>query len=426
MLRRLCAMGVVVGLSLGGLIGCEQAPERRFTIAVIPDTQNYLDYLHQKNEGFPIDAVAQFYAQMNYIAQNARSRGGDIAFVTSVGDVWQHATMGIDAAHQAAGHTAISDDHIPAALRPDDRARTVEMPAAIDGYNLLKGVVPFSVAPGNHDYDGFWLSAQHPPEPSKNPYGQVHYNGLSNFVSVFGAESAFFRDEEYYVGSFNGGADSATVFTAGGYSFLHIALEMQPADDVLAWAQSMMDAYPGRPTIISMHEFLNTKAERKPSVYLNLKTIHSEHNDPEEIWQKLIRPNDQVFLVLSGHFHGQARRMDVNEAGHAVHQLLSDYQDRRQSYLDAGGDPKAPFSAVGDGWMRLMQFDFSGATPRLTVRTYSTHYEQFARDHEAYVAHYRDHEQPGMSDADFIAEDEFTLDLDDFTQRFGAPSDDRF
>jgi starvation-inducible outer membrane lipoprotein len=28
------------------------APETSFTIAVIPDTQNYMDYTHQKAEGF--------------------------------------------------------------------------------------------------------------------------------------------------------------------------------------------------------------------------------------------------------------------------------------------------------------------------------------------------------------------------------------
>ena len=37
-----------------------------FTVALIPDTQNYLDYLHQKAAGYPIDAVEMFYEQMRY------------------------------------------------------------------------------------------------------------------------------------------------------------------------------------------------------------------------------------------------------------------------------------------------------------------------------------------------------------------------
>ena len=36
------------------------APETRFTIAVIPDTQNYMDYTHQKAEGFAFDASEMF------------------------------------------------------------------------------------------------------------------------------------------------------------------------------------------------------------------------------------------------------------------------------------------------------------------------------------------------------------------------------
>ena len=39
-----------------------------------------------------------------------------------------------------------------------------------------------------------------------------------------------------------------------------------------------------------------------------------------------------------------------------------------------------------------------------------------------YVAWYRDHEQKGMSDADFMAAEEYEIVLTDFRARFGAPS----
>ena len=50
-----------------------------FTVAVIPDTQNYLDYTHQKSEGFSLDASDQFLSQMKYIADHSILNGGDIA-----------------------------------------------------------------------------------------------------------------------------------------------------------------------------------------------------------------------------------------------------------------------------------------------------------------------------------------------------------
>src|SRR5437870_1959586 len=77
--------------------------ETRFTIAAIPDTQNYLDYTHQTTEGFPFDANELFFAQMRYVARNLKSQGGDIAFVTALGDVWQHSTLEIDPGHAARG-----------------------------------------------------------------------------------------------------------------------------------------------------------------------------------------------------------------------------------------------------------------------------------------------------------------------------------
>ena len=51
----------------------EPAP---FTIAVIPDTQNYVDYTHQKDEGFAIDAAELFIEQMSWVAERGHASGG--------------------------------------------------------------------------------------------------------------------------------------------------------------------------------------------------------------------------------------------------------------------------------------------------------------------------------------------------------------
>ena len=87
------------------------AEDTSFTIAVIPDTQNYMDYTHQKAENFPFDANQMFFEQMRYVAANLESQGGEIVFVTSLGDNWQHQTLKID-----------PEDEISAALRHGCRA----------------------------------------------------------------------------------------------------------------------------------------------------------------------------------------------------------------------------------------------------------------------------------------------------------------
>src|SRR3546814_9445187 len=65
------------------------------------------------------------------------------------------------------------------------------------------------------------------------------YGGLKNWNSVFGADTPFFKKKPWYVDSFNGGANSAQVFEAGGFRFLHIGFEMAPSDEVLKWAEGV-------------------------------------------------------------------------------------------------------------------------------------------------------------------------------------------
>lgn len=398
----------------------------QFTIAVIPDTQNYVDFRKQTEAGFPFNAREMLFDQLSFIARHTESQGGDIAFVTGVGDIWQHPTQGIDEYHRAKGLQSI-DTWITKEYAPTEKTRTVEMPAARYAYALIDGKVPFAVVPGNHDYDGFWSDSRFPvtvdartPVRDVTAYGQLHYGGLKNWTSVFGDQSPFFKGKTWYVASFNEGANNAQIFEAGGYRFLHIGLEMAPYDNVLAWAASIVKQYEGIPTIISIHDHLNTKGERKPNPIVDFKRVHPEHNNPEDLWSEFLSKHKQIFLVLSGHQHGQSRRIDKNDAGGMVIQVLADYQDRMQTVQTLLPNEEIKARGIGDGWMRLMTFDMSAPVPVLRVRTYSTHYKAFASEFPPYAAWYKGKEKPELSDSDFIAEEEFEIPLDDFKQRFGA------
>jgi hypothetical protein len=421
-------------------LGC-QSDDGTFTIAVIPDTQNMLDFSHQKAAGFALDSAALFIEEMQYIADNTVGNGGEIAFVASVGDVWQHQTLAIDPDHQARGFRVIENALFASEILVTEKTTTVEMPKALEGFRLIAQTgVPFGVAPGNHDYDAMWSDSAFPPDYNRigellspggglanyDPaiLGMLHIGGLANFTSVFGEQTAFFKDKDWYVSSFNGGADSAQVFTAGGYRFLHIALEMQPSDDVLAWAQSVIDSHTGLPTIITTHDYLSQHGERTPTPIIDLKRVDpTAHNSAEELWSEFISRNDQVFLVLCGHQHGQALRIDNNAAGHKVYQVLADYQDRGQAGLDAG-QPRTRdgrIFGIGDGWFRLMQFDTAADVPTVDVKTYSTHYDVLSDDLPQYAQWYKEGEQPDMTDQQFYQADSYRLALDDFRARFGEP-----
>ncbi len=405
------------------------AEPRVFTLAVIPDTQNYIDFRHQTVEGFEFDAADLFIEQMRYVAANSVANGGDIAFVASVGDVWQHQTIRIDEEHRRRGIDIEPDPILAKRAVRTEQVLNIELPKAVEGYRIVSEAgLPFGVAPGNHDYDAAWSVRGYPPnrqktwsqlERSVEDLGILHIGGFDNFRRVFGADTDFFRDRPWYVAHFRGGANSAQIFSAGGYDFLHIALEMQPGDDVLRWVELVLDTHPGLPTIVTTHDYLNASNQRLPHPLIDLARIDPlHHNSAEQLWRKLLRRHDQIFLVLSGHHYGQGFRVDANESGNPVYQILADYQSRGRAAVDFGRERKV---GIGDGWLRLMRFDFATDPATISVRTYSTHYRKFSSATAEYADWYKAGEQPEMSDAEFHAADEFVIRLDGFARRFGEP-----
>ncbi len=405
------------------------AQEQSFTVAMIPDTQQYLDFELQTSEGFALDSADLFITQMRYIASKSRSNGGDIEFVASVGDVWQHVFSDTDPAHLARGVGPELVSPVTNRFVNPEMTVNFEIPKAIEGYRIIEqSGIPFGVAPGNHDYDA-WRAMENPdPDGLSDSPVMFHIGGLTNFTRIFGSDSEFFRDKDWYIGGYNGGSSSVQLFSAGGYRFLHLAFEMQAGDEVLVWAQSVLDQYPGVPAIISTHDYLSARGERRPSNNMDLALLDPEHNNyAEEIWEKFISKNDQILLLLCGHQPGQSLRIDENDAGNEVIQMLADYQIRGQVAMDAGQPPAATgrgagrVPGVGDGWYRELTFYLGSENPRLQVRTYSTHYNVYSEDLESYADWYREWEQPEMSDEEFYQAEDFTIPLGDFYQRFGMP-----
>lgn len=396
---------------------------RNFSIAVISDTQYYADYTKQRAEGFPFDAARIMEGQMREIERRLPRNGGDVAFVTALGDIWQNPSVpGIDPRHGAMG--LVEAPHPAGRPKRDINYRQVEeveIPAAVRAYRILDGQVPFAVVPGNHDYDSYWFVPQGQDKGlwrTEKTTVNAHFGGLDSFTRAFGDQSSFFKGKDWYVGYFNRGANSAQTFAAGGYRFLHIGLEMAPGNDVLAWANATIAAYPDLPVIVTTHDFLDAQGQRKPWPNVRPTDVDASHNSAEDIWNKLIRKNANIFLVLSGHHYGEALRTDRNDAGEKVHQMLSDYQERRQT-IDAVADPAISPWGMGDGWMRFIAFDFSQAKPILRVRTYSTYYHAYSTDLPRYAAWYKPRERPDLSDADFLSLGNFEIGLDDFYGRFG-------
>jgi hypothetical protein len=374
----------VVTLPLMGRMALASPSTNFFTIGVIPDTQNYVD------GGRPQPLNLNFFkAQTQYLAENASAL--NLRFVTHVGDVVQHGDC-ITCDYPTKHHLA----------------QSIEWDNAVEALDILdEAGIPFGLCPGNHDYDNFFHGSptECPPLVSTAPWWKEYFGSGSKYFqgkSWYGGAS----DEVGYISTGEAGKagqyppdgtpcnyelSSYQIFSGGGKKFLHISLEMESGDAAIAWAQKVINTHHGYATIVTTHSYLNAPAwgdnklpyaetaQRLPSACL----LNSPNgcNSSQEVWSKLIAPNNQIFLVLCGHAFsatsetttqvescgpgvskGENIRIDKNNSGNPVYQILTDYQGN--TALGSGG---------GDGWFRMMQFDMmKDAIHFYTVNAYES------------------------------------------------------
>lgn len=320
-LLRLVLLGLLlVGISLlaGRPAFGSGAP---FMIVALPDTQKYVKYDASETR------AATFKRQTQWIVDTRATY--NTVFVSREGDIVGNG-----------------------GLYP------IEWERADSALDLLDGVLPYSTVIGNHDYD----------QPGRRSSGTASY--LKYFCP------ARYQGYAWFGRAAADGLNQYQMFKAGDWTFLHLAMELEARDSALRWAQQIINAHPGLPTIVTTHAYQNDSAGRTT-------TAEFQGNSGEQIWQKLIKPNSQIFMVLNGHFYqngGEGYLVSYNDLGQAVFQMVANYQD---------------YPNGGDGYLRLLHFQ--PAEQRIQVRTYSPTLDAYLVDHNSEFA--------------------FTL---DFNRRFGA------
>jgi len=294
--------GLAVIISAALCQGASPQAEDAFTVVMLPDTQRY-----------SMSRPDLFDAQTEWIK---KSRDGEnIVFVTQVGDI------------------------------VNDRSKIMsQWTVASNAMARLDGVVPWGVAIGNHDYDTDLLK-----------------EGIaSTWLKYFGPER--FQQYPWYGGAAPNGLNSYQLFSGGGIDFLILHLEVEVPDAAVAWAQEVLKQHPNRAAIVSTHAYL----KGRDGIARNPKhDMRRGGNSGEAIWQKLIRDNPQIFLVLCGH-EGRTdeyHQISTNSVGNQVVEILADYQKRTNG---------------GDGFLRLIRF--VPASRQIEVRTYSPALDKFETD----------------------------------------------
>ncbi|GAA4114266.1 hypothetical protein [Enteractinococcus coprophilus] len=145
------------------------------------------------------------------------------------------------------------------------------------------------------------------------------------------------------------------IFEAESQQFLILALEYHASDETLEWASKMLNEHPSLPAILTAHEYVGLSQDRSQVT----DTEYGQH-----LWDYLIAEHDQIFLTLSGHNHGVGYRIQQNDAGNEVVEILMDYQMAYQG---------------GNGLLGLLEFDLTNDqlqlaafSPWVDVKPYDT------------------------------------------------------
>lgn len=283
--------------------------EGSWTLAVLPDTQVY-----------SLRVPGMFLTQTAWIVNNAEAL--NIRYVLHLGD--------------------IVDDNTP-----------IEWKRAREAMQLLHGVVPYALVPGNHDYGPSGDASTR--ETLMNEYFPFHE---AEAMSTFGgAMEPGKLDNTFHL------------FEAGGKKWIIIALEWGPRDETIRWANEVMREHPDRLGILITHAYMNNNDRR----YDHTDADHPQHynphhyktpggvNDGEELWQKLVRKHNFA-LTFNGHVLGDGTGYlkSVTDTGQVCHQMLSNYQMRELG---------------GEAYLRLLEFQPDGRTIR--VKSYSPLYDKY-------------------------------------------------
>jgi hypothetical protein len=177
-----------------------------FTVVVLPDPQNETQYFPQV-----------LNSQTKWIVNNQKAL--NIQMVLTEGD------------------------------NINDGASTAQLQNLDAAFRLLENAgVPYLLAIGNHDYNGF------NPKASRN---------LTGFNQWFGPGR--FAGKTYFKGNFPTGsnANSYAVLPINGQQYLFITLEYRPTSTSLDWAESILAANPDKEVIVVDHSFVlkNNKRE---------------------------------------------------------------------------------------------------------------------------------------------------------------------
>jgi hypothetical protein len=324
-MQKMPAVVVVVLFSVALCLAQDSRTDRRFSIVVLPDTQHYVD-----GEG----PAAALDAQFDWIIANQRSLG--IEFVTHLGDLVEAAGSEIEWKIMRAAFNRLDVAGIPYGVLPGNHDQPYSSKSFYTKYFGENAGRAFAV-PNFSEYP--WWGGSY-------KYGNGPVANVANFQQLVINGQPFLILHLGWMSNFEEMQAETTLNEESGDSIYVLRAKGQ-----LRWADEVLKAHPDHRAIVVTHAFLSV-LDGQPVRRIQGHPLLST----EFIWDKLIVPNPNVFLVLNGHELGRQAEIHRSDriGNRVVHQMLSNYQSR---------------SRGGDGWLRILEFSLG--TNTLSVRTYS-------------------------------------------------------
>lgn len=195
---------------------------------------------------------------------------------------------------------------------------------------LDEAQIPYGVLAGNHD-------VQFKEDNNRIDYTYFHkYAGADRFEGKY-----------WYKGNMNNNQNHYDLMEFDGHEFifLYLGFGLEDQPETIEWANKVLKEHAGRNAVLNMHQYLDYDGNVDDGI-------------PTVVFNEIVTPNENIKLVLSGHFNGAKKLIaelpNKDGSTREVLQVMGNYQ----------GVGKG-----GDGYVRYV--DFKPDTEEITFTAIS-------------------------------------------------------
>ena len=203
----------------------------------------------------------------------------------------------------------------------------------------LPHVIPYYSMIGDHDYT--W-------------YDGVHINDRNN--TLFNSFIQYRLSKKNVLEQFESGHMENAVIknTIQGQRLDLLILEFGPREEVVSWADAYVKAHSDIKFILLTHEYLEMGGGRRKTGLKSVRRLqNTTYVTPEQLWERLIKCNDNIICTLCGHVGGlYAVTLDVNDNGHEIPQIQHNIQSVDYRY---------------DNWLMMWEFPVHSDSASISI-----------------------------------------------------------